>query len=511
MLDFRKPLIKQKNQKIANLITLTTACFATCLDILSLSATNVAIPSIATDMDLDSSTTPWLIASYAIAFAAFLMPAGKLGDLYGYRIVYLSGLLIFMVASIICGVAPNEYVLFVFRALQGFGAACTVPNAIALIANSYTDDRSRGIAISIFGGSGTVGFTLGLILGGVLSSAVGWRWIFYITAIASLIMLIPAFIFVPDFRHEGSAEKIDMLGFFLITSGFVLIIYALSDGQWHLARDPVTLVIGVLLIIGFLLWQFKSKYPLIRPSWWRRQNFTVAVAASFLQYAVFMGYIYVTTLMFQDAFGYSPIKTSLYYLPMGIVAFVVSNCAGYIVPYVGMRTTMIVSSLMTLAANIGALYYSESINFWALIFPMQVLMAASLPLLFVAGQTALLATATPSETGTLGAVYNTAGQLGSGVGSAIMTAVVNGVNKNQANDLKGLPGYHAAYYVNIGLMSILVILCVIFIKSNRKDVSSSSEGSIVTVQDLEKNPVEVDEIPNKKIDTPDHSAVEISE
>lgn len=510
MFDFRKPLIKQKNEKIANLITLITACFATCLDILSLSATNVAIPSIATGLSLDSSTTPWLIASYAIAFAALLMPAGKLGDLYGYRIVYLCGLFVFMIASVICGLAPNEYVLFVFRAMQGFGAACTVPNAIALIANSYTEDRSRGIAISIFGGSGTVGFAVGLVLGGVLSSAIGWRWIFYITAICSLLMLIPAFIFVPDFRHEGSTEKIDMLGFFLITSGFILIIYALSDGQWHLARDPVTLTIGVLLIVGFLMWQFKSKYPLIRPSWWLRQNFAVAVAASFLQYAVFMGYIYVTTLMFQDAFGYSPLQTSLYYLPMGIVAFIVSNAAGYIIPYIGMRTIMIVSSLMTLATNVGALYYSEEIGFWKLIFPMQILMAAGLPLLFVAGQTALLATASPSETGTLGAVYNTAGQLGSGVGSAIMTAVVNGVNKNIANDTDGLPGYHAAYYVNIGLMGICFILCAFFIKDNRKNVDSGDE-SVVTVQDLEKSPDEIEEASSKKIDTPDHSVVEISE
>ncbi|KAH8553241.1 major facilitator superfamily domain-containing protein [Umbelopsis sp. PMI_123] len=347
------------------------------------------------------------------------MPAGKLGDLYGYRIIYLA----------------------------------------ELIANSYTGDHLRTVAISVYGGSGTVGFAIGLIFGGVLSSTIGWRWIFYVTAICSLDTSILAFLYVPDLRHEGSTEKVDVLGFLLITSGFILVIYTISDRQWHLARDPVTQVIGVLLIVAFLLWQFKATYPLVRPSWWRRQNVAVATATGFIQYAVFMGYIYVTTLMFQDAFGYTALQTSLYYIPMGISAFLVANRAGYIMPYVRQRAIMIIAALMIMGTNIGALFYSTEIGFWKLIFPVQLLMAAGLPLDFVGGQNALLASAPPSEPGTLGAVYNTASQLGSGVGSAIMTAVVNGVNKNGAKDINGLPGYHAAYYVNIGLLAFCVVIC----------------------------------------------------
>ncbi|KAG2186477.1 hypothetical protein INT44_002699 [Umbelopsis vinacea] len=489
MLDIRKPVIKSQNRKVANSITLATACFATCLDVLNLSATSIAMPSIAIDLGLDSSTIPWLIASYAIAFAAFLLPAGKLGDLYGYRIIYLSGILLLSIASIICAVSPNEYVLFVFRAIQGLGAACTMPNAIALIANSYEDEYARRIALSTFAGSGPIGFVIGLILGGVLSFTIGWRWIFYTPAICSFVMLILAFLYVPDFRHEGSSEKVDVLGFLLVTSGFILIIYALSDGQWHLARDPITLIIGVLLIVAFLLWQFKATYPLIHPSWWRRQNFAVAFVISFIHYAVFMGYVYVTTLMFQDAFGYTALQTALYYLPIGIGAFISANGTGYLTPYTGARSIIVVGSLLGVAANIGALFYSPEIGFWKLIFPASLLLALGLPMLYVGGQNAMIATAPPSETGTLGAVYNTAAQLGSGVGTAMMTAVIDGVNKNGEKDISGLPGYHAAFYVNIALLAICAVVSAVFVKDDGKDVRGSDE-SVTTLQDMEKGQVE---------------------
>ncbi|CAM0141322.1 hypothetical protein VKS41_003975 [Umbelopsis sp. WA50703] len=476
---------------MANVITLITTCFASALDILNLSAANIALPSIAADLDLDTSTTPWLIASYAISFAAFLLPAGKFGDLYGYRVIYLAGIILFLVASVVIGIAPNKYVLFVFRAVQGLGAACTIPNAIALVANSYDDERARRIALSVFGGSGPIGLCLGLILGGALSSSIGWRWIYYISAIASFIMLILAFLYVPNFTHEGSAEKVDMFGFFLAISGCTLFIYSLSDGRWHLAREPVILVIGVVLISVFVLWQLKSNFPLIRPVWWRRQNFAGAFIVSFLRYAAFSGYIYITTLLFQDAYGYSPLQSSLYYLPMGIVAFFMANSMGYITPYVGVRIIMVIGSLLALSANVGLLYYSNDIGFWKLIFPMHIIMGLALPMLYVAGQNAMIATAPQSETGTLGAVYNASGQLGSAVGTAIMTAVINGVN-NGVTDITGLPGYHAAFYANISLLSISALTSAIFIRNETKSkknselIGSSPSSSEKKSRDLEK-------------------------
>ncbi|CAO3690960.1 unnamed protein product [Umbelopsis ramanniana] len=508
--SIRKPLIKSEKRRVANLITLITACCATCLDILSLSAVNIAVPSIAEDWSLDTSDLPWLIASYSVAFAAFLLPAGKLGDLYGYRIIYLAGMLLFGVASIVNAVAPNQYVLFVFRAIQGLGAACTVPNGIALIANSYEDENARRIALSVFGGSGPVGFVVGLILGGVLSYTIGWRWIFYISAICSFVMFFLAFLYVPDFQNEGSAESVDIIGFFLVTSGFILIIYALSDGQWHLARDPVTLVIGVLLIAAFMAWQFKATYPLLRPSWWRRPNFAGAFWIAFFNYASFLGYIYVTTLLFQDSFGYSALQTALYYLPMGIVAFFSANLVGFITPYTGYRSVLIVGTLLALGGNIGSLFYSTEISFWRLVFPMHIIMGIGLPLPYVGGQNAMIATAPPSETGTLGAVYNTAGQLGAAVGLAILTAVSNGVNRNGATGAESIPGYHAAYYANIAFLAVQVIITLVFIKGNAQPVSDLEDGRIDsdnksndTLQDLEKSKCKIEEIESPVKETSD--------
>lgn len=514
--DLRQPIIKTKNQRTATIITLVTTCFASALDILNLSAANIALPSIADDLDIETSTTPWLIAAYAISFAAFLLPAGKFGDLYGYRIIYLVGIVLFLAASIVIGISPNQYVLFVFRAIQGLGAACTIPNAIALVANSYEDERERRIALSVFGGSGPIGLTLGLVLGGALTSSIGWRWIYFISAIASFIMLILAVLYVPNFTHEGSAEKVDMVGFFLVISGFTLLIYALSDGRWHLARGPVILVVGVILIAIFMAWQTKSTFPLIRPIWWRRQNFAGAFTVSFLRYAAFSGYIYITSLLFQDAYGYSPLQSALYYLPMGIVAFFMANSMGYLTPYVGVRIVMVIGSLLALSANVGLLYYSNDIGFWKLIFPMHIIMGLALPMLYVAGQNAMVATAPQSETGTLGAVYNASGQLGSAVGTAIMTAVINGVN-NGVTDITGLKGYHAAFYANICLLSLSALTSAIFIRNERKakETSGLIQDTPCSVEkranDLEKAGTICREGPAEEIDiTSTHPDIVIS-
>jgi EmrB/QacA subfamily drug resistance transporter len=480
---FLDPVLGSHTSKVTKIVTLITACFSSCLDIMNLSAVNVAIPTIAEDLGLTTSTLPWLIASYAIAFAAFLIPAGKLGDIYGYRSIFLTGMALFALTSLINAVSPNQYVLFVFRALQGLAAACNIPNGIALITNSVDDEDSRRKALSMFGGSGPIGFCIGIIFGGILSNTIGWRWIFYISAICSALTFMLGYLYIPNPPKESEAGSIDFIGFFLITAGFIFIIFPLSDGQWKLARDPVTLVIGVLLLAAFLAWEFKANCPLIHPSWWRRPNFAVAFTVSFLNYASFAGYIYVATLMFQDGFGYDPITTALYYLPLGIVAFFVANSIGYLTPYTGTRLLIVIGALLATGANIGALFYSKEIGFWPLIFPIHVIMGIGPPIVYVAAQNAMIVTAPPTEAGTLGAIYNTSAQLGSAVGLAIMTAIISGVNGEVTEGMAAYPGYHAALYALIVFEGLAVILVALFIRNDPKQSTSEKDLEQAKVAD----------------------------
>jgi hypothetical protein len=222
-----------------------------------------------------------------------------------------------------------------------------------------------------------------------------------------------------------------------------------------------------------------------------------------------MGYIYVTTLLFQDSFGYSALQTALYYLPMGIVAFFSANLVGFITPYTGYRSLLIFGTLLALGGNIGSLYYTED-SFWRLIFPMMFILGLGQPLPYVGGQNAMIATAPPSEAGTLGAVYTTAGQLGAAVGLAILTAVSNGVNHNGATGAASIPGYHAAYYANIAFLAVQAVLALVFIKGNAKPVSDLEEGRIDsdnkssdTLQDLEKSKCKIEEIESPVKETSD--------
>ncbi|KAH8553238.1 hypothetical protein BGW37DRAFT_255209 [Umbelopsis sp. PMI_123] len=177
---------------------------------------------------------------------------------------------------------------------------------------------------------------------------------------------------------------------------------------------------------------------------------------------------------------------------------------------------MVIGSLLALVGNVGSLYYSSEFGFWKLIFSMHILLGLGLPLLYVGGQNAMVATAPPSETGTLGAVYNTAGQLGSAIGLAIMTAVINGVNTNGATDINGLPGYHAAFYVNIGLLGVSTIISIIFIKDDPKitkgveDGADNDSSSQNTLQDLEKGKLDEEvETPAKETDSSTSTVIDI--
>ncbi|CAO3689841.1 unnamed protein product [Umbelopsis ramanniana] len=272
-----------------------------------------------------------------------------------------------------------------------------------------------------------------------------------------------------------------------------------------------------------MAWQFKATYPLLRPSWWRRPNFAGAFWIGFFNYASFMGYCYVTALLFQESFGYSALKTALYFLPMGIVAFIGANLVGFITPYTGYRSLLIVGTLLALGGNVGSLYYSED-SFWRLIFPMMILMGLGLPLPYVGGQNAMIATAPPSEAGTLGAVYTTAGQLGAAVGLATLTAVSNGVNHNDATGVASIPGYHAAYYVNIAFLAVQAIITLVFIRGNAKPSSEPSsvleKGRIDndnksndTLQDLEMGKCKVEEIESpveETCDSPDSASTVVN-
>lgn len=189
--------------------------------------------------------------------------------------------------------------------------------------------------------------------------------------------------------------------------------------------------------------------------------------------------------MFRDAFGPTAIQTALYYLPISLFAFVVENPVGYISPHVGVHALLIIGSVICLGACIGTLFYSYELGSWKLIFPMYILYAASLPLLYVGGLNAMIAAAPPSEAGTLGAIYKTSCQFGASIGAAIMAAVINGVNKNRAINVNGLPEFHAALYTNIALMSLCVVIGILFVR-NLPSNTANSDTSADTLQNIKK-------------------------
>jgi len=403
---------------------------------------SVANPAIKAALDPDTNNLDnvvWVTSAYLLAYAVPLLVTGRLGDRFGPRGLYLTGLALFTVASLGCGLSTSLTMLIVMRAVQGFGAAIMMPQTMAVITRSFPANQ-RGAAMGLWGGASGVAMLVGPLAGGLLVDGFGWEWIFFINLPIGVIGLVLAWFLVPKLATHP--HRFDTVGMLLSAAAMFLIVFGLQEGEhyaWGVIWGPITVwgvVIAGLVLLGLFVWQqatTKSE-PLIPLSLFRDRSFSLSSLAIAIVGFVITGYSLPTMFFIQLGRGLTPTESALLMVPMAVLAGVLSPFAGRLIDTVDSRWLM-VPGLLLVGGSIllYALLMSPDTPVWLFLLPSTLMGIGS------AGMWGPLATSAtrylaPQNAGAGSGVYNTMRTVGSAVGSAAMAAFM------QARLSAALPG-----------------------------------------------------------------------
>jgi EmrB/QacA subfamily drug resistance transporter len=417
---------------------------------------NIALPYIGTDLDIDQANLSWIVTGYALTFGGFLLLGGRLADLYGRRLIFIVGVLVFAVASLVGGFAQNEFMLLSARGLQGLGAAMASPAALALITTTFPAGRERNRAFAVYAAMAGVGAAVGLILGGWLTGLdpilglEGWRYTFLIVVPIGL----AAAFFAPRFFDESERHTgwLDIPGAITGTGGLLAIVYGLSRAGderygWGDTTTIASLVAGVALLGLFLLVESRVEHPLMPFRIFRSKNRAAAFAVMMIVPAAMFAMFFFLSLFIQLVVGYSPLQTGVAFLPFSIAMIISATAASRLISSVDPRLLSGIGTLLSAAALYGfsritvpedptsilaslpqalggqGVALGDGVNYWTQILPFVVLMAFGMGLNFVPLTLVAVHHLRAQDTGIGSGVLNTMQQVGGALGLATLSTV----------------------------------------------------------------------------------------
>ncbi|MFE1408599.1 MFS transporter [Streptomyces sp. NPDC058770] len=427
---------------------LAILCTAQALDIMNLSSVNMALPEMARDWNASPEQLSWVVSAYSLMFAGFLMVAGRAADLYGRRRALLCGMALFAAASAVVWASHSLVIAVAARAVQGAGAAVTVSAALGLIGALWREEPGRSRALGAFGAMGGVGLAFGLVVGGALAGSIGWRAMFamnvlvVVALIAGVLALIPA-----DDPQDRAHGHLDLPGAALVTAGLLGLSFALTQLGKDVADGAgwAVAAVAVILLAGFVVWQRRAAQPLVPPDVWKRPNLAAALAVAVFLYAGWVGVNYFAALLLQNILGFSPLTTGVAFLPLAIGGTLLPLVAGRLVPRVGVRRLMLFGLT---CYTIGLALFSlvgPGANYWTVILPLLIILIIGLSQTFVSANITALSGAGTEEQALAGAMFNTALQIGGGLGLAVLSTVA----ATAGDDV--LAGYRAAFLTAAGI------------------------------------------------------------
>jgi EmrB/QacA subfamily drug resistance transporter len=415
-------LVTPENKKWWTLGAVSVGLFMIMLDN---TVVNVALPSIRTSLGLTLSDLEWVVAGYALTFAAFMLTGGKLADLLGRRLIFMTGLVVFTGASLACGLAPNGGFLIGARVVQGLGGALMNPATLSIITATFPP-RQRGTAIGIWAGVSAMALAIGPLVGGLLTEHVNWNWIFYINVPIGIIGLITTPLLVAESRDTSREQRPDVPG--LVTSGIGLfaLTFAFIEANsygWTSWQILGAFAIAAIALGAFVLLELRQRLPMLELDLFRNRTFSGAnVAMLFVGLAMFGTFFYVSLYM-QNVLGYSPVQAGASFLPMTVLIILIAPQAGRLSDRYGSR--WLVGGGMTLLA-IMLFYYSTlgaTATFWA-ILPGLILGGVGMGATMTPTTAAAMSAVSVDKAGVGSAVLNSMRQVGGSLGIAVMGAIV---------------------------------------------------------------------------------------
>ncbi|AXK47229.1 MFS transporter [Brachybacterium saurashtrense] len=437
------------------------------------SIVNIALPSIQTELAVSPTHLPWVVNAYILAFGALLLLGGRIGDLWGRKRTLQLGLAIFVLASLAGGFGQSTEMLIIARAVQGLGAALASPNALALITTTFADRTMRDTALSLYGAMTGFGIILGLLLGGVLTGTLGWRWVFFINVPIGILALVGTRTLVGADRHPGRLGTIDAI---LGTGGMVALVYAITRfGESGLA-DPLAIVLiatAAVMLTIFIAVQSRSRNPLVPLSLFRDRNRTGAYLTMLLMAIGPMGTFYILTLHLQQVEQYTPLMTGIAWLPFAAGIFVGAGTTPKLLLRIAPRYVVTGAALLGAGATFWFSRITTETDYWLHLAPAMFLLAIGFGGGAIALTQAAIYRVDSDKAGIASALLNSAQQIGVALGLALLAGVAATVTAETGGTTPQtlVDGYTTALVVATGVLIAAAIIAFVMLstRSNTED------------------------------------------
>jgi len=465
------------------LALIVTAQFMVILDV---AIVNVALPSIKSDLGFSDTGLQWVITAYAILFGGTLLLGGRLADLLGRRRMFVAGLALFAASSLLSGFAWSAGSLVAFRAVQGLGGALLAPAALSLLMTTFAEGHERNRALGIYGAASGSGAAAGVLLGGVITSYLGWSWIFFINVPVGLAAIALTPFLLRDSRAELPHRHFDLAGATTVTAGLMLLVYGLTRAATDGWTSPVTLgLIGGAagLVAAFVGIESRSRSPLLPLRIFRLRALSAANVTMLLVGAVTFSEFFVLTLYVQDVLHYSAVQSGVAFVAFALSVVVSSNLAEAVVERVGVRGTLMMGlALATISVGLLTQVPVDGHYFWDL-FPAFVLGGTGLGFSFVPVTIASLAGVERADAGVASGLVNTSRQIGGAIGLAAISTIAasaaasyahtHGVSVASASAT--VSGFQTSFVVLGGMLVAAFVVVAVFLRPARETVAEPVE------------------------------------
>jgi EmrB/QacA subfamily drug resistance transporter len=475
---------KAKNHWLI-LIILATAQLMVVLDS---SVVNVALPAVQHSFNLTSTGLQWIITAYTLTFGGFLLLGGRAADLFGRKRMFLIGITLFVIASLIDGLAANGAMLIVLRAVQGLAAALMSPAALSIILITYREGHERNTALSIWGSVGAGGAAIGVLLGGVLTQYLNWRWNFFINIPIGITIFFAALRLLPDHESEEKHNSLDLPGAISVTGAALLLVSGIAEAPtngWGSFATFAYFAGSALLLAFFIFNEKRAKRPLIPLTIFKNRNLTGANLVVFPVVASMFSTFFFGSLYIQNVLHFDPVKTGFSFLITPVVIAITATNIPRVIKKIGFKPTLVAGPLFIMSALLVLAHVPVAGNYFTNVMPALILLGIGGGMSFVSGSIAATSGVKPNQSGLASGLLNTSQQIGGSLGLAILTGIATSAAANYVKGLTTRPnaltplyaevqGMHAAFYTGACIALAASLVAFIIIKVPKRSLLATA-------------------------------------
>ncbi|MDH6580003.1 MFS transporter [Kitasatospora sp. MAP5-34] len=442
---------------------LIVVCGAMFLDALDNIMVGIAVPPIKAELGMSTASVQWVVSSYVLGFGGFLLLGGRMADLLGRRRVFLAAVGVFAVGSFVGGIAGDGTVLIVARFITGVGAAFTAPASLSIIVTTFNEGPQRNRALGIYTACGAVGYSTGVIAGGLLTE-LGWRWTFFLPVAVALVVLAGAIALVPrDPAYTGGPRNYDVVGATTVTAATLLLVYDIVEAPtkgWLAPRTLGLFVVAVALFAAFVVTERRSASPLLRLGLLRNRSLVGASLAAAAILGTYMSFQFIGGLYMQSLRGWSPLEMAFGFLPIGLLIATIAPRIGVLVSRFGPAWMIFAGFVAYTASYLLFWGIGETSSYWWAVLPSVVLIGVAFPFSFPAANVLATAGVADEEQGLAAGVLQTGYQVGAAIVLAVVSATMSTGDASQGH-AAALTSYHHGMYVVTGISVVTMLVALV--------------------------------------------------